>query len=319
MVPQTLDNKCNWAGLRFDKKYNRWLNDATFFDYYTRLKELAINMFEWVNLPDTCDPRFLELILFEFGYVLFFRHRINGAFLNLQCAINGPLNMYRIPIRRRAYSVTGFNQECDDTDSVIIFNNFLRQPTSLTIELFAQRLTRLERAIDVNINAQKTPVLITGTQSQRKTLEELYNQYQGNSPVIFGYKNAIGDTPLKVLKTNAPVSYPQLMEAKARLWNEALTFLGVNNANTDKRERLIVDEVNSNNQLLNAQRLVMLNARKQACEMINQLFAGELPNGPIDVRFREEGGGLNEQLYNGSQNDVRSVPEQAESRTVSGD
>lgn len=304
-----LDTKCNWSGLRFDKKYSQWLNDATFFDYYTRLKELAINMFEWVNLPPTCDPRFLELILFEFGYCLFFQHNVNGAFLTLQCAINGPLNMYRIPIRRRAYAVTGFNQECSDQDSVIIFNNYLRQPTSLTVELFAQRLTRLERAIDVNINAQKTPILITGTQAQKKSMEELYKKFDENAPVIFGYKGTM-DTPLTVFKTDAPESYPNLMEAKARIWNEALTFLGVNNANTDKRERLITDEVNSNNQLLSAQRYVMLNARKQACDLINQLFATEL-DAPVDVRFREgmvnEGGDKNVGFYDGSSDGVRSV------------
>lgn len=299
-----LSDKANFAGLRFDKKYSRWLNDATFFDYYTRLKELAINMFEWINLPPTCDQRFMELILFEFGYVLFFKHDLNGAFLTLQCAINGQLNMYRIPIKRRAYSITGFNQECTDLNSVIIFNNYLRQPTSLTVELFAQRLAKLERTIDVNIGAQKTPVLVTGTQAQKKTLETIYNQYDGNQPVIFGYKNAMGDNPLQVLKTDAPVSYPQLMEAKTRIWNEALTFLGVNNANTDKKSRLIVDEVNSNNQLLSAQRNVMMNSRKEACRLINALFAKELDK-EVDVRFREEivGGELNERLYSADSND----------------
>lgn len=300
-------SKCSFNGLRFNKRYSEWLNDATFFDYYTRLKELAINMFEWINLPPTCDERFLELILFEFGYVLFFQHDLNGAFLTLQCAINGPLNMYRIPIKRRAYAVTGFNQECDDQNSVIIFNNYLRQPTSLTIELFAQRLTRLERTIDVNIAAQKTPVLVTGTQQQRKTLQEIYKQYDGNEPVIFGYKTGLNENPLSVLKTDAPISYPELMQAKMRIWNEALTFLGVNNANTDKKERLIQDEVNSNNQLISANRYVMLNARKQACKLINTLFKDKLEQ-EINVRFREEmlGGGEGyESLYNDNADSMR--------------
>lgn len=305
------DNKCNWSGLRFDKKYSQWLNDATFFDYYTRLKELAINMFEWVNLPPTCDPRFLELILFEFGYCLFFRHDVNGAFLTLQCAINGPLNMYRIPISRRAYAVTGFNQLCSDQDSVIIFNNYLRQPTSLTIELFAQRLTRVRRAIDINIDAQKTPFMMTGTQAQKKSMEELYKKYDGNTPVIFGYKGTM-ENPLTVLETGAPESYPKLIQAEHSIWNDALTFLGINNANTDKRERLTDDEVNSNNQLLSANALVQLNARKQACELINDLFANELPNGPISVRINPVltslGGENNESIYNGNKNDGGIVP-----------
>lgn len=283
----------NFSGFKFDKNYTNWLNDATFFDYYIRLKELAINSFEWINLPDTCDPRFLELILFEFGYCLFFKHDLNGAFLTLQCAIQGPLNMYRVPINRRAYAVTGFNQECDDLNSVIIWNNYLRQPTSLTIELFAQRLTEIERAINVNVKAQKTPILITGSQEQQRALQVIYSKYDGNAPVIFGDKSTRPDM-LQIMKTDAPEMYLNLTMMKNRVWNEALTFLGIDNAYTDKKERMITDEVESNNQQIMSQRMVQLNARKQACDMINKLFAGQLPYGDIDVRYRESGRRVND-------------------------
>lgn len=274
-------------GLSLKKNQTQWLNDKTFFDYYTRLKELAVNQFEWINLPNTCDARFLELILYEFGYCLFFRHDINRSFFNLQCTLEGPLNMYRIPIKRRAYSITGFSQECDDLNSVIIWNNYLRQPTSLTIELFARRLTEIQRAIDININGQKTPVLLYGTEAQQKTLRKIYQQWQGNEPVIFGDKQ-LQENPIQAIKTDVPESYINLMRAKNTVWNEAMSFLGIDNANTDKRERMITDEVESNNQLLKSQRYIFLNARKEACELINDLFAGEL-DGRVDVRFRDYG------------------------------
>lgn len=296
----------NLNGLKFNRRYNEWLNDATFFDYYTRLKEIAINSFEWINLPDTCDPRFLELLLFEFGYCLFFKHRYNDAFLTLQCAINGPLNMYRVPIKRRAFAVTGFNQECDDLNSVIIWNNFLRQPTSLTVELFAQRLTEIERAINVNVKAQKTPVLISGSQEQQRALKAIYEKYDGNTPVIFGDKSTRPDM-LQVLNTSAPENYLNLTMMKNRIWNEAMTFLGVDNAYTDKKERMITDEIESNNEQLMIQRSVMLNARQQACDMINKLFAGQLPNGAVSVRYRKQGGDNNGKLYDGIEESMPSV------------
>ena len=292
-------------GLNVRKSYSQWVNDATFFDYYQRLKMLAISEFEWSGLPATCDQRFLELILFEFGYVLFFQHDLNKAFLTLQCALQGPLNMYRIPIYRRAYAVTGFNQLCSDQNSVIIWNNYLRQPTSLTIELFAGRLTEIERAINVNIKAQKTPVLIKGSIEQQKTLKKVYDKYDGNSPVIFGDKD-LDLSGFSVLKTDAPESYLNLMQAKTRIWNEALTFLGINNTNTDKRERLITDEVNSNLEELMMDRENMLVARQQACDIINDLFANQLEE-EISVRFREpRGGAVSERLYNGSSESVRN-------------
>lgn len=274
-------------GLSLKKNETQWMNDKTFFDYYTRLKELAINQFEWINLPITCDARFMELILYEFGYCLFFRHELNRSFFNLQCTLEGPLNMYRIPIRRRAYAITGYQQECDDTNSVIVWNNYLRQPTALTIELFARRLTEIQRAIDVNINGQKTPVLLYGTEAQQKTLRRVYQQWQGNEPVIFGDKQ-LQENPIQAIKTDVPESYVNLMRAKNTIWNEAMSFLGIDNTNTDKRERMITDEVESNNQLLKSQRYIFLNARKEACELINDLFAGEL-DGKVDVKFRDYG------------------------------
>lgn len=288
-------NRYELNGLDLKKNSTQWLNDATFFDYYYRLKELAINQFEWVNLPPTCDARFLELILFEFGYCLFFQNDLNKAFLTLQCTLEGPLNMYRIPIKRRAYSITEFTQECSDENSVIIWNNYLRQPTALTIQLFAQRLTEIERAINININGQKTPVLLHGTQSQQKTLQKIYQQWKGNEPVIFGDKD-LTEQPIVAIRTDVPESYPNLMNAKNIIWNEAMTFLGIDNANTYKRERMITDEVESNSQLLRAQRYAFLNARKDACKLINELFAGEL-EGPIDVRFREYVGEEGEQKW----------------------
>lgn len=297
--------------------YTQWLNDNTFFDYYTRLKEIAINEFEWINLPPTCDARFLELLLFDFGYALFFQHNLNKAFLTLQCTISGALNMYRIPIRRRAYAITGFNQECSDEDSVLIFNNYLRQPTALTVRLYAEKLTELDRTLMVNIKAQKTPALIRGTVNQQRALKALYSKYDGNEPVIFGDKD-LDVTQLTVLKTDAPSEYLNLLAAKQQIWNEALTFFGIDNANTYKRERVITSEVESNNQIIEISRLTRLNSRKDACKWINQLFATQL-EAPVDVRFRMEGGMLDEPIYNGTEDGMRSPDRDGEEGRISSD
>lgn len=310
--------KYDFNGLNVKRDYNNWLNDATYFDYYTRLKNIAINSFEWINLPDTCDERFLELILFEFGYCLFFQHDLNGAFLTLQCAIQGPLNMYRIPIERRAYAITGFQQFCNDQNSVIIWNNYLRQPTALTVELYAERLTNIERTINVNLNALKTPVLITGTQAQQKSLQAVYKKYDGNSPVIFGDKSLMPDA-LKVLDTNAPEVYINLQRQKNAIWNEAMTFLGANNTNMDKRERQTDDEVNANNEQLMIQRAIQLNSRKEACKWINQMWADSLPYGPIDVRYRQLGGEVGGEIYDGGSYSMRNSSGIEQSRDLPAD
>lgn len=261
----------------------RWqsakLNNKTYIDYYNRLMELALNVFEWENLPPSVDERFLELTLYEMGYCLYFNDEIIGN-LALTCTIGGKLDVYRIPVLRSAYAVNGYHKICSAKDSVLIFNNYLHTPTQLTIELFARRLYEIERAIDVNVKAQKTPTLILSSEQQRLTMQNLYMQYDGNEPFIFGDKN-MDIEGIKSLKTDAPFVADKLENLKHQIWNEALTFCGIENSNQDKKERLVSDEVGSNYGNIEAQRNVMLNARKQAVKKINAMFGTN-----IDVHFR---------------------------------
>ena len=246
------------------------LNNASYIQYYDRLTELSISMFEWRNLPDTVDPRFLELTLFANGMAVFFKNDVD-EYLALQCAISGPLDVYRIPIRRRAYAVNGFNKELDNKDSVIIYNNMLHKNSMLDIRMFARELYNLDRAISVNANAQKTPILIRCPENERLTFENIYMQYDGNKPVIYGDKQ-LNPNGLTVFKTDAPYVADKLYTLKTQKWNEALTFLGISNVNITKRERLITDEVTRNQGGTIASRYSRLESRRQACKQINEMF-----------------------------------------------
>lgn len=246
------------------------LNNASYIQYYDRLTELSISMFEWRNLPDTVDPRFLELTLFANGMAVFFKDEVED-YLALQCAISGPLNVYRIPIRRRAYAVNGYNRELDDKNSIIIYNNMLHKNSMLDVRMFARELYNLDRAISVNANAQKTPILIRCDENQRLTLENLYMDYDGNKPVIYGDKG-LNPNALSVLKTDAPYVADKLYTLKTQKWNEALTYLGISNVNITKRERLITDEVTRNQGGTIASRYSRLQSRRMACEQINKMF-----------------------------------------------
>ena len=246
------------------------LNNASYIQYYDRLTELSISMFEWRNLPDTVDPRFLELTLFANGMAVFFKDEVED-YLALQCAISGPLNVYRIPIRRRAYAVNGYNRELDDKNSVIIYNNMLHKNSMLDVRMFARELYNLDRAISVNANAQKTPILIRCNENERLTVENLYMDYDGNKPVIFGDRGLTANA-ISVLKTDAPYVADKLYTLKTQKWNEALTYLGISNVNITKRERLITDEVTRNQGGTIASRYSRLQSRRMACEQINKMF-----------------------------------------------
>ena len=257
------------------------MNNFTFRQYYNRLTELSISMFEWINLPDTVDPRFLELALFGDGMAIFFEDEDIG-YLALRTMIGGHLDVYNIPFYRTAYASNGYNRKLDPDNSVIIFNNALRTNSRLDVEMYSKRLYNLDRAIDVNANAQKTPILIKCDEKQRLTLKNLYKQYDGNEPVIMG-DDALNANSLTVLKTDAPYVADRLYQLKTQLWNEAMTYLGISNINVQKKERMISDEVMRNMGGTIASRYSRLNARRQACEQINRMFGLN-----IDCQFRED-------------------------------
>lgn len=265
------------------------LNNATFRQYYNRLTELSISMFEWKNLPDTVDPRYLELTLFTDGQAVFFKDEEIG-FLALQNAKGGKFNVYRIPVNRRAYAVNGYQKDLTDKDSVIIFNNYLHSNSRLDVEMFSRRLWNLDRAIDVNANAQKTPVLIQCDETQRLTMLNLYKKYDGNEPFIFGDKN-LNPNAIKTLKTDAPYVADKLYQLKTQIWNEALTYLGISNINITKKERLITDEVTRNQGGTIASRYSRLEARRDACREINKMFGLD-----IWCDYREDYQALSEEV-----------------------
>lgn len=258
------------------------LNNATYQQYYMRLMELSIAMFEWKNVPDEIDIRFLELILFSEGKAVFFKDEVLDEYLALQFTVNGRLNFYHIPIRRRAFAINGYQRELDESNSVIIYNNMLHTPSKLDVEMMSRRLYDLDRAIDVNAKAQKTPVLIQASNSQRLTMKNLYKQYEGNEPFIFANK-ALDIDGLKVLRTDAPYVADKLYDLKTKYWNEALTYLGISNTNITKKERMITDEVTRNMGGVIASRYSRLESRRKACEEINKLFGLDMW-----VDFRED-------------------------------
>ena len=156
------------------------------------------------------------------------------------------------------------------------------------MELFALRLYEAERTADINIKAQKTPVLLLMDEKQRLTMENLYSQYEGNRPVIFGDKNSLGENVIKAINTQAPFIADKIIDYKKEIWNEALTFLGINNIMVDKKERLITDEANSNNELINLNLQSYLVPRKEACRQFNEKFGFTGTNKEISVRVRSD-------------------------------
>jgi len=275
------------------KSIAKELNNRTFTDYYYRLMLLARSVFEWQGLPNGIDEKWIERYLFNEGRCMFFKDDKLG-FMVTKCADGGILNAYDEPTMLTSIATNHMpvtlknNKEC-----VLIRNNDDMIPTSPTIQLYAMKLAEISRTTDINVRAQKTPVLIKCSEKQRMTLKLIFKQWDECEPVIFGDKNLDADE-MKVFNIDAPIVFDKLQIQKHAIWNECMTFLGINNANQDKRERLVADEVAANDEQIEQSAQVMLKARQQACKQINELFGTN-----ISVKLRSQHRPIMEELEEG--------------------
>ena len=255
----------------------------SYLGYLKRWRDTCISMFEWINLPENgegqkaVDPWFLETALFETGRCVFFKHEHLG-YLVQNVAETGDLNIYRQPTNFTAYTATGLNVELNQNNGVIIYQNPQRSTNFNELELYASRLAEIDSIIDCNIRVQKFPPIMLTANEKLLTAKNIMQQYQGNEPAIFA---DIDFDPKSITSLNlqAPYLVDRLQTAKHSILNEVYTLLGIDNANTDKRERLLKSEVESNNGQVQASRRQMLFMRKQACKEINRMFGLN-----IDVR-----------------------------------
>ncbi len=271
------------------------MNSETYYDYLERFKKICLSMFEWVNLPNSMNARYLEECLYYRGQAALLKDEEYG-FINTQACDNGYLNIYGLPSQLTCYS---FQYESDRNlytglegteykDAILVMNNWQRIPTASTIELFCQRLAEAEMTAAVNIKAQKTPVLIVVDENQRLMMENLYAQYDGNRPFIFGDKNQLSENAINCISTGADFIADKIMDYKKEIWNEALQFLGINSLQTEKKERLITDEASSNNELINLNLQSLLIPRQEAAKQFNKLFGLEGTDKEISVRVRSD-------------------------------
>ena len=271
--------KLNFLNTFFQSIFNNaWAYDV----YYDKLKEITVTLYKWVNLPPEIDERFLELSLFETGEVLFFKDEYLDQYAIMRTANMGRWDLYNRPLKRRGYASNGIQVERTNEDSVLIYNNVLRTSSDSETLYYAEKFAFYDQIINININAQKTPLFIRCSENERLTLKNLFLKYDGGQPVIFGDKN-ISPMPIEVLKTDAPFIAPQIYDMKVKYWNEFLTFKGVSNVNINKKERLTTDEVQRQLGGSIAARGSGLLMRKEAADAINKMFGLE-----IDVIFNED-------------------------------
>lgn len=270
-----------------------WLNDQTYLDYKSRLKKIATSIFSWENLPDSMDSEYIEYCLYALGQCALL-HTPEYGFINTKATINGDLNLYGLPTALNCYSYGSVNYNRNvyyggvdkgiDSECILVKNTQDRNPvpTVATLELFAYRLYQAERTADVNVQNAKRSRLILTSENQRLTMENMFRQYDSNLPYIFGDSDNFKTGSIESLDISSAFIGSDIMKYKKEIWNEALTFLGCDNF-SEKKERLISDEVGTNNEVINLNLMSFLAPRQLACEQFNKKYGLN-----IEVKVRSD-------------------------------
>ncbi len=245
------------------------LNDVTYRVHFDKNKLICMNAHEWSGLPEGIEPRHIEKWLFSNGFCCFFKRK-QGSFMVLECSSDGRQNVYGDPT---GYRITGFGYQTHRSaeECVIIKNNLLSIPTEPFIIHYVNKITEAERTMDVNIKACKTPVVFACDDKDVLTFKRIFQQVDGNVPAIFADKGLNLDS-IQAFLTGVKFMGIELMDYKASVESDLLTFQGQNNTPVDKKERLITDEAEANNQLIQSFADLQLEARQKACEEINAMF-----------------------------------------------
>lgn len=235
----------------------------------SRFLNLALNRFKWENLPEGLESRKIEEFLISHGQVAFFNDENLGN-MCLPCYHTNDLNVYYEPTR---VNVIGhkYNKSLDIDDVVIIRNNATSDNDIDDLNTFATRINELELTMDINLNAQKTPYIILCDEKERLTFKNIINEVRKFKYAIFGSKG-LKTNNIDVLNTSSPFILDKLQIQKKELFNELLSFLGINSNAVEKRERVLVDEINANNEFILVNLEHMYEERKRAVELINAKF-----------------------------------------------
>lgn len=275
-------------GKRFVKRWQALEDNArsvATWEYI--LQTMAMSCFRWEGLPEDIDPRFIEYVLLWGGIGGMFELAQGGLAFAPATPV-GKLNMYLNPNKVQLLPMNGGSSWYRHAffwvkntvegnivmppDSVVCYDNAMRVPIMPILRHYAKRLANIDRKIDINVNAQATPYIIIAEEEARRDAINLYKQLGGNEPLIIANKGIAGALSASVFSTEAPYVGDKLSDLEVHIMNQAMTAVGVDNANTEKRERMIDAEATSNNEQIMIMRISRLEERRKFARGINRMW-----------------------------------------------
>ena len=304
---QKPNTTCNCRMGRHNNSYWQTADrNERLYQYYINLiMQMAMSRFRWLNLPPTCDERYLEWILCLEGVAtIAFPKKQKGTFYTTQAVQQGPLNIYQTPTKWISYGNNGWRFNCDNSNGVIIYDNISRYPIMEGIELYANELTHIRMTKQINRMHQQTPWIFTGPQEKKQDMVNMFKQVAGGEPAILG-TDGMSAIEFNVLSAHVDYLGHELSEDEEATWKQIYTMLGLANV-PFKAERQTEDEIMAQKSPTNLILLASLEERRRAAKKLNKRFGNFLEK-PIQVVLRADNESENWNFEHNIQSQLRAV------------
>lgn len=266
------------------KRLTKYQNSIEFTNTFNQLLNLALDIYEWKDLPETCDPRLMEAALLWRGYMAFYKDK-QGNIWSYSAGPGGELTRYGYPTKGYLYALNGVVEQCDfywpfmdnsNANGVLCLDNKMGYPMINYIMRGAERIADARRSLDTMAKQLKRPYIFKGTEEQVATIRSIYNDIDNNEPFLIVDENQASALiqPANTLGTNVEsASVKELWDYYINTRNDVLNSLGINTkSNNDKKERMNVAETMGDLELTQKQQDYRLEERKAFCDRVNDAF-----------------------------------------------
>lgn len=231
------------------------LNNSSYFYYYDKLMKMIYTIFKFDNVPEYWNMPYFKEKLYNNG-VLAVVDTTAGV-LPLECSYDG-INVWGMPVYFNINNpvLGNLRGKIGEQGELIYFNVVESRFKSMTqlVSRYASLLANIDGSLNTTlINSRIAMVFEASSNAQLKVMEKIYDQVSSGKPAVFLRKNS--EEPFDhTLFNNVKNTYigNDLIITKQSIFNEFKSEIGINNSNTQKRERLITSEVESNKEELNS-------------------------------------------------------------------
>ena len=287
----------------FDNLYNAIKSPSTvhcrntaLVMYYTKyLFEKAISIFKFEGLPETWPLNYFQYVLFGYGYISVINTEKYGI-IPMVCGLSGynvfyqPTNVVIANPLLQGFKTAVIGQECEIIKLQPNYSGIMDIVTT-----YADLMALCLETAGINLlNSKMSYIFFSENKRSAETFKKMYDKLASGEPMAVIDKSLINEdgTPTWELFTqNVGQNYitDKILNDMKTIEDRFNTDIGIPNANTQKRERMLVDEVNMNNVDTNAKIALWKETIEKDLEKVNAMYGLNIT---VDYRFKPEGGEL---------------------------